>query len=63
MVALKIVGAGSVAVINYLAIPFSYFLDYLFFGRPLGWIELTGAAIIFITNVFITYARIKKWID
>lgn len=63
VVALKIVGAGSVAVINYLAIPFSYFLDFLFFGRAFGVMELAGGCLIFLTNVLITWARIKKYID
>jgi drug/metabolite transporter (DMT)-like permease len=60
--ALSFTEAGGLAVINYLAIPFSYFLEWVFIARSLTPLELVGAAIIFFTNVFITVARLKKWI-
>ena len=54
---------GMTAVMSYLNIPFGYFLDWLFFSRYIGTLELTGASLIFGSNVTIVMLRLKKWIN
>ena len=54
---------GVVQVILYLAIPFGYFLDWLFFGLSIGNLEIWGAVLICLLNIVIAVLRIKNIIS
>jgi len=46
-------------ILIYVAIPFSYALDFIFYGKKLGVEELIGVSLIVITNVVIGYLKGK----
>jgi drug/metabolite transporter (DMT)-like permease len=48
---LKYLTASMSGVLIYLAIPFSYVLDFLFFGTLISRIEIIGASLIVGVNV------------
>ena len=49
---------GTTAVLIYVAIPLTYFLDWIFIGREISVVELMGAGVIFITNISIVLLRL-----
>ena len=54
---------GAVNVLNYMAIPFGYFLDWILMGQTFDGLELIGAGLIFGINIVIATLRIKGYID
>ena len=54
---------GAVQVIQFLAIPFGYFLDWIILDQSMGAMELGGAAIICGVNIIINILKVKKIID
>lgn len=46
-------------ILIYVAIPFSYFLDFVFYGKKLGVEESIGVSLIVVTNVIIGYLKGK----
>ena len=49
---------GLTSIFSYSAIPFGYILDWIFFSRTFGLIELLGAALIFGTNITIVTLKL-----
>jgi drug/metabolite transporter (DMT)-like permease len=49
---------GTTAVLIYVAIPLTYFLDWAFIGREISTVELFGAGVIFTTNISIVTLRL-----
>jgi drug/metabolite transporter (DMT)-like permease len=56
---MKWVTAAMSGVLIYVAIPFSYFLDFVFYGKKLGVEESIGVSLIVVTNVIIGYLKGK----
>ena len=54
---------GAVQVIQFLCIPFGYFLDWIILDQSIGAMELGGAAIICGVNIIINILKVKKIID
>ena len=54
---------GAASIIMYLAIPIGYFLDWIVFDRDFGGLELGGAGVICLSNIVISFMRVKGYID
>ena len=54
---MKFVTSAMSAVLIYIAIPISYLLDFLFFGKKFGTEELCGVALIVVTNVILGFLK------
>lgn len=54
---------GVVSVLNYMAIPLGYLLDWAIIGESFDSLELVGAGIIFGINIVIATLRIRGQID
>lgn len=56
---MKWVTAAMSGILIYVAIPFSYLLDFIFYGKKLGVEESIGVCLIVVTNVIIGYLKGK----
>jgi drug/metabolite transporter (DMT)-like permease len=63
VVGLKNISATVSAVLTYLAIPFSFLLDFLFLGSLVSRLEIIGAAVIVATNITLAILRGSKVVD
>jgi drug/metabolite transporter (DMT)-like permease len=54
---------GTSAILIYLGIPMSYFLDWAIIGRQVTLVEVLGAALITFTNIAIVSLRLFKYIN
>ena len=54
---------GAASIIMYLAIPIGYFLDWIVFDRAFGALELGGAGVICVSNIVISFMRVKGCIE
>ena len=54
---------GTSAILIYLGIPMSYFLDWAVIGRKVTLVEVLGAALITFTNIAIVSLRLFKYIN
>lgn len=60
VLAMKYIRPGTVAVLNFLGIPLGYLIDWMVLNQDFGYMELTGAVIIFGTNVAIGLIKARK---
>ena len=63
---MKFVTAAMSGVLIYVAIPVSYLLDFLFFGKQFGAEELCGVTLIVLTNVTLGFLKgrgIISWVN
>jgi drug/metabolite transporter (DMT)-like permease len=54
---------GTSAILIYLGIPMSYFLDWAIIGRSVTLVEVLGASLITFTNITIVSLRLFKYIN
>jgi drug/metabolite transporter (DMT)-like permease len=54
---------GTSAVLIYMCIPITYLMDLFFIGRTMNLTEVSGAGLIFVTNVSIVGLRLLKYIN